>query len=68
MDLLLNSLYSPFFYFYFGTLAAWAWIAVIVGPYAGGVQSRLKLSRHTAMGVDFEFGDGWGENRLVGGI
>ncbi|MGC9453035.1 MAG: YdcF family protein [Oceanipulchritudo sp.] len=30
MDLFLNSLYSPFFYFYFGTVAAWAYLTLKV--------------------------------------
>jgi uncharacterized SAM-binding protein YcdF (DUF218 family) len=30
MDFLLNSLYSPFFYFYFGTLAAWGYLMLRV--------------------------------------
>lgn len=40
MDLFLNSLYSPFFYFYFGTVAAWGYLTLKVFGQCSRVHRR----------------------------
>ncbi|MEX0331037.1 MAG: YdcF family protein [Puniceicoccaceae bacterium] len=43
MDLFLNSLYSPFFYFFFGSLFAWVYVMMCYFSRARGFSRRLIL-------------------------
>ena len=43
MDLLLNSLYSPFFYFFFGSLFAWFYVLLRYHSRARGFSRKLIL-------------------------
>ena len=41
---------------------------IIILAVGAGYESRLEWRWHADMGFDFKSGDGWGVNRVVGGI